>query len=168
MRKQEPTFCGGLPLKDLLIVIRCELPPSSPSIAVLESLPNLQSYTLQGLPGSRPYPLRSLVDTLNRGLGLHHLIFLLLKWVNLSSPSAMLWLVDALRHAPCALLLKQLVFDDPYLTTADEVVLGAALGEDAFPALEKLYLADNEVIGDEGCAALMEGFRAAERIRKKK
>ena len=72
------------------------------------------------------------------------------------------WLVDALRHAPCAPLLKELVIDDTNLTTAGAVVLGAALGEDAFPGLENLYLIKNEDIGDEGCAALMGGLRAVE------
>lgn len=167
-KKQEPTFCASLPLKELLVDICYELPQSSPSIAVLESLPSLQSYTLCGLDDSEcphPGPLRSLVGTLQQGLGLHHLIFLQVKWVYLSSPSAMPWLVDALRRAPCAPLFKHLVFDDTNLTTAGAVVLGAALSQDAFPALEKLYLVDNEDIGDEGCAALMEGVRAAERMR---
>ena len=74
------------------------------------------------------------------------------------------WLVDELRHAPCAPLLKHLVFDDTNLTTAGAVVLGAALGEDAFAALENLYLVDNEDIGDEGCTALMEGLKATGQV----
>jgi hypothetical protein len=92
MGKQEPTFCAGLPLTDLIVDIRYELPQSSPSIAVLESLPNLRSYTLHGLDDSEcphPSPLRSLVGTLDRGLGLHHLFSLQLKWVNLSNPNSM-------------------------------------------------------------------------------
>lgn len=71
--------------------------------------------------------------------------------------------MDALRQAPCAPLLEELVIDDTNLTTAGAVVLGAALGEDAFPGLENLI--KNEDIGDEGCAALMGGLRAVERMR---
>jgi len=73
--------------------------------------------------------------------------------------------MDALRQAPCGPLLKYLVFDETYLTTAGAIVLGAALGQDAFPGLENLYLANNEDIGDERCTALAEGLRAAGQMR---
>ena len=69
------------------------------------------------------------------------------------------WFVHALRQAPCA---------RNSLTTISAVVLGTALGEDAFPALESLRLIRNAGMRDEGCAALGESLRAANRMKLSK
>lgn len=169
VKEQKEAIAAGLPLQKLYIRGRSGSPPPTPSIAVLESLPHLDVYSIHGRKDehghAQPHVLRSLVATLHQGLGLHHLRSLELMSLNLSSPTAMQWVLDALRLAPCAPIFDQLILEDNALTTAGAAVLGTALGEDAFPALISLYIVENGSIGGEGCVALLERLRKARQTR---